>query len=158
MRCSAIVIFACMVPTLVALGGATTASASDVRSIDEVISPVRSNPSCKLVEPKNPVSLQAATLYIEDAENGDLRVGLVAKRSESYQCGKQTAVVYLYQYRDESIARETLESMRHLIWGGKGPSSHHPEAVFGMNNVLVVVSTHKPRAFVDLIRGEPEKK
>ena len=126
-------------------------------TIDAVIAPVRTFPGCQPIEGENPpVSLQAGMFFHYDTEKGEASLRPVAKKFESFRCGKRVATIYMYEYRDEQVAREALSHATVLIWGGNKASSHHPEAVFTVQNTLVVVSTRKPQELTDLILGRTE--
>lgn len=128
-------------------------------SMDEVVAPVRQLPTCQSIEGEEPpVSLQAGMFFHYDTEKREASLKPVAKRYESFQCGRRTATIYLYEYRDEPLALSALAEATVLIWGGRQPSSHHPEAILTVKNVLVVVSSRKPKELVDAILGSSETK
>lgn len=75
------------------------------------------------------------------------------KTYQSIQCGRDKATVYFYQYETEADVIDALPSLKTLIWGGNSPSRMHPELFVVIRNTLAVVSSKKPKKFVDIVDG-----
>lgn len=123
-------------------------------TLDEVIRPVHDlGDQCQSIEGEHGWSLQASTMYsLNLANTMDANsTQPIEKNYESFQCGKQKLTVYMYRYANEAQAASALEGAKILVWGGKGPNYHHPERIFTIGNVLVVVSGSKPKPVADVI-------
>jgi hypothetical protein len=130
-------------------GGPTSAA-----SFDEVLAPLSTAPSqCREIEGTYAYG-QAKRLYEKEGLTKTFNIDPQARLARSYECkGKQTTV-YLYSYAGVSAAQKADEGFKELIWGGQSRSSHHPEYIFTVENVVVVVSGDQPKYIAKLMTAK----
>ena len=126
------------------------------QDFEDLTATVYKVPGCAPIDGDYGYSFQAKTMF-----SLDLVGKPTAKRAISYECKKERGTVYLYKYAGELELYDALWSAKHLIWGEESPSYHHPERIFLIDQVLVVVSTHRPKRMTEAIlqsaKQAPEK-
>jgi hypothetical protein len=123
-------------------------------TLDEVIRPVHDlGEKCQPIDGEHAWSLQARTMYSRNMAGtmDGTSTQPVEKRYESFQCEKQKLTVYMYRYANDTQSASALEGAKILVWGGKSPNWHHPERMFTIGNILVVVSGSKPKFLANVI-------
>ena len=106
---------------------------------------------CKLITGDYGHSIQARALFTEDEKTSILYPYPEEKTCQSIQCGKKKATIYYYQYQNISDALKSLDGIKTFIWGEDQPSWHHPELIFAKDNIVIVVSSSKPKPFEKLL-------
>jgi hypothetical protein len=91
------------------------------------------------------VSMQARTAYdsggmVDMMSGKDVR----ARRWESYRCAGQKVGLFVYEHKDEASAASTFGILKGFIWGGSGPSLHHPERILQRGKCVLVISSNSP--------------
>lgn len=121
-------------------------------TFDEVLAPLRRvTDKCQPIEGVHAWSSQARSLYEKEGLAKTLNLESVAKASESFQCGRSKATVYLYSYATPLEAQKALPGVKTYIWGDTHRTIHHPEFIFAVDNVVVVVSGYKPKAVAEVL-------
>jgi len=124
-------------------------------TFDEILAPLRhAEGKCKSIHGIHAWSMQARTLYDMDDLWKTFHLEPRAKTLESYECHNHAATVYLYQYADATQAQSALRTIQAFIWGEKQKSSLHPEDIFTVDNVVVVVSGEKPEPVTSVLEGD----
>src|SRR5262245_32366765 len=130
---------------------ASSGSAS-AASIEEVLAPARQATSeCHEIEGQHACSSQARALYNKEGLAKTLNLEPVSKSMQSFECKGEQSTAYLYTYTDAAGAKKAESGIKTYIWGGSSRSSHHPEYIFTVDNVVVVVSGAKPKHLANLL-------
>lgn len=106
---------------------------------------------CRFVEGEYPVSIQA-TIHYKMVDGKDYITTAPQKKTmQSFDCGGKKSTVYYYQYKSQAEVKASLRFIQALIWGEKGRSTMHPEMIVPVGNILVIISSHQPGDFEQLI-------
>jgi tetratricopeptide (TPR) repeat protein len=131
------------------------------KSIDEVkLTPESLAPSCSAVQGEHPISVQAATLYamVGTPNPMNLLDSVLHKDYQSFACSGAESTIYYYEFDTKDAVDEALVFVKPLIWGEGGRSSMHPEFIFSIENILIVISSRDAEFFAnDFFYGVPGK-
>lgn len=102
---------------------------------------------CSVINGEHAVTTEASTHYAMAEDVPTSGAPVWDKRYQSFDCEGATSTIYFYQYptrRDVERAQGPIEAM---IWGSDEPSDDHPELIFAIDNILIVVSSEDPKYF-----------
>jgi hypothetical protein len=120
-------------------------------SFDEILSPLGTPTSqCREIEGVHAYSSQAPRLY-EKEFAATLNLASEASAARSFECKGSKATVYLYSYAGAPEAQKAEAGIKTYIWGGSTRSTYHPEYIFTVDNIVVVVSGAKPKYIASLL-------
>lgn len=123
------------------------ALASHAATVDELLLNPHKLKGCSEINGEHAVTAEASTHYAMAKDVPTTGAPVWKKRFQSFDCEGETSTIYFYQYpteRDVERARRPIEAM---IWEGDEPSAEHPELIFTVDNVLIVVSSKDPKYF-----------
>jgi len=100
---------------------------------------------CKTVGGEHPVSLQASMQYSAPSPKPE------RKTFQSFHCSNHDSTVYFFQYSADTDMKLAVLLAGALVCGGPCPTSEHPERILTVENILVVISSPKPKTFESAI-------
>jgi len=128
------------------------------KTIEEVrLTPESLAPQCSPTEGEHAISLQATTHYaMVDSDLGSLFKPPARKAYQSFECSSAKSTIYYYEYATEDDLKPAMAFAKGFIWGEGGRSSMHPEYIFSIGNILVVISSRDAEFFAyDFFYGVP---
>ena len=126
--------------------GSTAPRALTIQEV--MLDPESVSPECVPIDGEHGYSIQAHTEYALDLTADMHEVPLLDKALQSFRCGNHKGTVYYYEYHRLANMHRLRETTGQLIWGGRKPNSHHPERIFTIQNIVVVVSSRKPKVLL----------
>ena len=103
---------------------------------------------CSQIEGEHAKSPQATIEYSVGNAASIHDTTLVDKAFQSFKCGDVKGTIYFYEYHDDEDIKALLDITQRLIWGDSRRSGMHPELIYGIGNVVVVVSGRKPKGLL----------
>lgn len=103
---------------------------------------------CDSIEGEYPVSIQAAVEFELAGESGrSIRSAPLTKSIQSFECGKERATIYWYEFAADVDVSAVVEDLKAVIWGEPRPSKMHPERILAIDRVVAVISAKQPKYF-----------
>lgn len=136
----------------VAGGGAPVSAAGPpAKSLAEVmLAPEILAPDCKPIKGDFGISVQARTHYSQvESTPASLFKPPVHKALQSFACGKAMSTLYYYEYASKADLDVAISFTKGFIWGEGGRSEMHPEYIFPIQNILVVISSRDAEYFAN---------
>ena len=137
---------------VVAGGGAPVrAAGTPAKSLaDVMLAPEILAPDCKPIPGDFGISIQARSHYrVVDSVGAPLFKPPAHKALQSFACGKAKSTLYYYEYASKADLDGALGYTKGVIWGEGGRSEMHPEYIFPIQNVLVVISSRDAEYFAN---------
>ena len=102
---------------------------------------------CTQINGEHPVTTEASTHYAMAEDVPTSGAPVWHKRYQSFDCEGAMSTIYYYQYPTRRDMQQALAPIEAMIWAGDKPSDEHPELIFAVENVLIVVSSEDPKYF-----------
>jgi tetratricopeptide (TPR) repeat protein len=151
-----------LLPPLIALTAAV-GTAGDTKTTTKTIEDVQLSPAtlahaCSPIEGEYGISIQARTHYSMADEIPIEAIRPARKSYQSFSCSDKKSTIYYYEYPTAKDLEGALGYTKALIWGEGGRSSMHPEYIFPIENVLVIISSRDAEFFANaFFYGVPGK-
>ncbi len=117
---------------------------------DVMLAPESLAPSCRPIKGDVGISIQARTHYATVEKTGaPLLKPPAHKALQSFACGEEKSTLYYYEYASKADLDAAIGYTKGVIWGEGGRSEMHPEYIFPIENVLVVISSRDAEYFAN---------
>jgi len=117
---------------------------------DVMLAPESLAPACKPIKGEFGISIQARTHYaLVETIGAPLFKPPVHKALQSFICDKAKSTIYYYEYASKADLNAAIGYTKGVIWGEGGRSEMHPEYIFPIENVLVVISSRDAEYFAN---------
>jgi len=121
-------------------------------TFEDVLAPLQTaTEKCRPIDGVHAWSSQARSLYEKEGLAKTLNLEPVHKVYKSFECGGSKSTVYLYEYASPPEGVKAMAGIQTYIWGGRRRSGHHPEFIFTVENVVVVVSGYRPKEAANIL-------
>jgi len=121
------------------------------KTIDDVrLSPANMAPQCSPIEGEHAISIQATTHYgMVESYPPALFKPPIRKAYQSFDCSDAKSTIYYFEYSTKEEMEKALAFTKGLVWGEGGRSTMHPEYIFPIDNVLVIISSRDAEFFAN---------
>ena len=126
---------------------ATGAFTAEAATIQELLLNPHKLKGCSEITGEHAVSVEASTHYASAEDVPTAGAPVWSKRYQSFECDGAASTIYYYQYPTQIDVERAQSAIEALIWNGAEPTAEHPELIFAVDNVLVVVSSENPKYF-----------
>jgi hypothetical protein len=100
----------------------------------------KNNSDCEIINLERNSSIQIEILY-EYTPYEKILPPLLKKSYLSLNCKENLGKIFYFEYKSESDAISALNFIRPLVLGGPVPSDLHPERVYNVENLIVIIDS-----------------
>jgi hypothetical protein len=121
-------------------------------TIDEIlIKPDRLGDGCFVSDKDFTITFQARIHFATSSDGSFFCPAVEAKQFQSFECSGDKSTVYYFQYQSAEEVAGCINYIKGKIWGGDSPSKEHPELIFAIENILIVISSRDPEPIKALL-------